>query len=107
MNEAISSTHHYLLQRYGPMLTLKHVAEVMHTTPNGIRMAVARWRQPFAVALAGARRKLGRRVYFEARRIAAVIDQGYDKNETSSSPPTAGKHPAPGARQQPLPLSAC
>lgn len=82
MSETISATYQYLLSKYGPLLTLKHVVEVMHTTPNGVRMAVTRQRQPFAAGLADAQRRLGRRVYFEARRVAAIIDQG-----ASASPP--------------------
>lgn len=81
MSETISATYQYLLSKYGPLLTLKHVAEVMHTTPNGVRMAITRQRQPFAAGLADAQRRVGRRVYFEARRVAAVIDHG------ASSPP--------------------
>lgn len=75
MSEAISATYQYLLSKYGPLLTLKHVADVMHTTPNGVRMAITRQRQPFAAGLADAQRRLGRRVYFEARCVADVIDR--------------------------------
>ena len=75
MSESISATYQYLLTHYGPLMTLKHVAEVMHASPNGLRMSIVRKREPFAAALAKARRKLGRRVYFEARRVAEVIDQ--------------------------------
>jgi len=78
VSETISSTYEYLLTHYGPLLTLKHLAEVMHTTPNGVRMAIARKRHPLAVALATARRQLGRRVYFEARLVAEIIDQGIE-----------------------------
>ncbi len=46
----------------------------MHSTPNGVRMAIARKRQPFAVALSNARCYFGRRVYFEASRVAEIID---------------------------------
>lgn len=76
MAERLSATYDYLLKHYGPLLTLKHLAEVMHTSPNGVRMAITRKRQPLAVALANARRQLGRRVYFETRLVADVIDQG-------------------------------
>ena len=76
MSMSISSTYEYLLTHYGPLLTLKHLAEVMHSTPNGVRMSITRKQQPLAVALAGARRRLGRRVYFEARLVAETIDQG-------------------------------
>ena len=75
MNADHSGTYEYLLQQYGPLLTLKHVAELMHSTPNGVRMAICRQSQPFTVGLSKARRRLGRRVYFEARRVAEVIDQ--------------------------------
>lgn len=74
VNNPTSSTHQYLLVHYGPLLTLKHLSEVMHSTPNGVRMAIARKRQPFAVALASAKRQFGRRVYFEASRVAEIID---------------------------------
>ncbi len=74
MSESNSSTYEHLLSHYGPLLTLKHLAEVMHTTPAGLRMTLARRQQPMSVGLASARRQLGRRIYFEARRIAELID---------------------------------
>lgn len=74
MTESLSATHQYLLAHYGPLLTFKHLAEVMHVSPNGMRMAIARKHQPLAVALGQARRQLGRRVYFEARVVAEAID---------------------------------
>lgn len=74
MTDPISPTHQYLLTRYGPLLTVRHLAEVMHCTPGGLRMAIARQRLPLTLALAAIRRQVGRRVYFDARRIAAVLD---------------------------------
>lgn len=74
MTEPLSATHQYLLAHYGPLLTFKHLAKLMHVSPNGVRMAIARKRQPLAVALGQARRQLGRRVYFEARVVAEAID---------------------------------
>jgi hypothetical protein len=90
MSNPYSITYEYLLTHYGPLLTLKHLAEVMHSTPNGIRMAMARKRQPVAVALADARHRLGRRVYFEARVIAEVIDQGLASTPYKKSPVAEG-----------------
>lgn len=80
MTEASSSTYEYLLARYGPLLTLKHLAEVMHITPGGLRIALSRHSQPFAVQLLRARRRVGRRMYFEARRVADLIDQDADRD---------------------------
>ena len=78
MNESITATHQYLLKHYGPLLTLKHLAEVMHSTPSGLRMAMTRKKQPLTAALAASRRRLGRRVYFEASRVAEIIDQNLE-----------------------------
>ena len=74
VTDSNTSTYEYLLANYGPLLTLKHVAEVMHTTPAGLRVSLSRRRQPLAVQLAATRRRLGRRMYFEARRVADLID---------------------------------
>ena len=87
MSMSISSTYEYLLTHYGPLLTLKHLAEVMHSTPNGVRMSIARKQQP----LAGARRRLGRRVYFEARLVAETIDQGMMGKPIQESSATVGQ----------------
>lgn len=96
MNQPISATHEYLLTHYGPLLTIKHLAEVMHTSPNGVRMAISRKRQPLAVALSNARRQLGRRVYFEARLVAGVIDQGMTGKPLKESPiETGASSPSP------------
>jgi hypothetical protein len=82
VSDPISPTHRYLLTQYGPLLTLTHLAEVMHSTPGSLRMAMARRRQPLALALAGTQRRVGRRVYFEARCVAEVIDQvGHHTND--------------------------
>lgn len=83
MDVTHSGTYEYLLQQYGPLLTLKHVAELVHSTPNGVRMAISRKNQAFAVGLASAKRRLGRRVYFEARRVAEIIDQDLQGNDST------------------------
>ena len=74
MSDPISATYQYLLTQYGPLLTLNHVAEVLHGTPNGLRMAMNRKQHPFTRSLAESRRRFGRRVYFEARQVARLID---------------------------------
>jgi len=88
MSDAITATHQYLLAHFGPLMTLKHLAEVMHSTPNGLRMAMHRKREPFTAALAGTRRRMGRRLYFEARLVAEIIDQ--DREQRNGSVITAG-----------------
>lgn len=95
MNSPISVTHQYLLAHYGPLLTLHHLAEVLHTSYNGLRMAIVRGRHPLSVGLADARRTVGRRVYFDAALVAAAIDGA------SGSPPTDGeRNSRPGIPQK-------
>lgn len=74
MTHPISPTLGYLLMHYGPLLTLKQLAEVLHSTPGATRMVIRREQAPLAVALARAERPLGRRLYFDATRVAAVIE---------------------------------
>ena len=85
MKDADSNTYEYLLASYGPLLTLQNLADVMHASPNGLRVAIARQRHPFSIALAGARRRMGRRIYFEARRVASAIDAGQHADEIAST----------------------
>lgn len=76
-----TETYQYLLMHYGPLLTLKHLAEVMHSSPNGVRMAITRRQQPMAVGLAFAKRRIGRRVFFDARLVADIIDESITTNQ--------------------------
>ena len=100
MSELNSATYQYLLSNYGPLLTLKHLAEVLHSTPNGVRMGIARRRQPFSIALSAARRRLGRRVYFEASRVAKAIDEQMTESSPEEGPlPLEGSHPGAAVRR--------
>lgn len=73
-NPSNSGTYPYLLSHYGPLLTLPHLAEVLHSPPNGVRMTLARHRQPLSIALSQCRRRLGRRGDFDAFGVAQAID---------------------------------
>ena len=86
MSDSISATHQYLLTHFGPLLTLRHLSEVLNGTPNGLRMAITRKTEPFIVALTGTRRQVGRRLSFEARRVAAIIDQVRDASAEGGRP---------------------
>jgi hypothetical protein len=94
VSETNTSTYEYLLTHYGPLLTLKQVACVMHTTPSGLRIAIKRHQCGMAEGLATARRRLGRRVFFEARRVADIIDDNgavSGRNLPATDPRTQGK----------------
>ena len=93
-NPPNSGTYPYLLSQYGPLLTLKHLAEVLHSTPNGVRMTLARRRQPLSMALSRSRRRLGRRVYFDALGVAQAIDAEADGVATDGCPLSSVKEDA-------------
>lgn len=61
-----------LLDRYGPLLTLDQLAEVLHRSPKGLSFTLAR---PGTLSdqINGARIKLGRRVYFRTSEIATTL----------------------------------
>jgi hypothetical protein len=61
-----------LLDRYGPLLTLDQLAEVLHRSPKGLSFTLAR---PGTLSdqINGARIKLGRRVYFRTSEIASAL----------------------------------
>ena len=96
-NPPNSGTYPYLLSQYGPLLTLKHLAEVLHSTPNGVRMTLARRRQPLSMALSQSRRRLGRRVYFDALGVAQAIDAEAGGVATNGRPLSPAKEDADAA----------
>ncbi len=74
-----SGTYSYLLSQYGPLMTLKQLAEVL-------RMTLTRHRQPLSIALSQSRRRLGRRVYFDAFGVAQAIDAEAGRVVTAGCP---------------------
>jgi hypothetical protein len=106
-NPSPTATYEYLLAHYGPLLTLKHLAEVLHSTPAGVRMNLVRRRQPLSIALAQARRRLGRRVFFDARGVAQAIDAQSDGIAADGGPlgPGDGSPPDSLARPWTFPRS--
>lgn len=67
------TTEQILVEKYGPLLTLVQVAELLHRRADGIRMTI-RGNSEFANKMQTARRKIGRRVYFMAVDVAKLID---------------------------------
>jgi len=85
VKDADSSTHAYLLASYGPLLTRQNLADLMPASPNGLCVAIARQRHPRSIARARARRRVGRRIDFEARRVANAIDAEQHTSEAQLS----------------------
>ena len=64
-----------LIDRYGPLVTIVQLAELLHRSPAGLAYTLS---QPssFAKSINTARVKLGRRVYFRASDLATALTNG-------------------------------
>ncbi|HBX37376.1 MAG TPA: plasmid-related protein [Pseudohongiella sp.] len=68
------TTEEQLLDRYGPLLSLTELSELLKRSPDGLRIAL-RSQTEFAQKWNAAKRKGGRRVYFRASDVAELIDE--------------------------------
>ena len=69
------TTEQALVEKYGPLMTLLQVAELLDRSPEGLRITI-RGNNALGRQLAMARVKIGRRVHFKAGLIARLIDCG-------------------------------
>ncbi|MGG5149173.1 DNA-binding protein [Alcaligenes aquatilis] len=67
------TTEEQLIERYGPLLSLIDLSELLKRSPDGLRISL-RSQSEFAEQWNVARRKVGRRVYFRASVVADLID---------------------------------
>jgi hypothetical protein len=63
----------FLLDRYGPLMTLNDVAEILKRSPQGLRVSCYRDYE-FSHTLNAAKVRYGRRVYFKTDLIAKLLD---------------------------------
>ncbi|MFJ7882376.1 DNA-binding protein [Pseudomonas sp. FSL R10-0056] len=68
------STEQYLVEKYGPLMTLSQVAELFGRSPDGLRFTI-RQDSDLGRRLSAEKKKLGRRVYFLAVGVARLIDE--------------------------------
>lgn len=61
-----------LLDKYGPLISLGQLAELLHRSPDGLRIAINQ-SHDYAYEIKKARVKIGRRVYFRTPQIAEYI----------------------------------
>ena len=67
------TTEEVLVHKFGPLLTLAQVAKILDRSPDGLRITI-RTSNLLGRQLSAARVKIGRRVHFKARAIAALVD---------------------------------
>jgi hypothetical protein len=68
-----TGTENYLLEKYGPLLSIVHLANLLDRSPDGLRLSLQQ-DGDLSRKFQSARKKIGRRVYFITERVAAIID---------------------------------
>lgn len=72
MSHAHSSLASSMFEKYGPLVSMVQLAEILHRTPDGLRMSLHD-RSPYAVRLNAAKVRIGRRVYFRTPDLALIF----------------------------------
>ncbi|OZI16215.1 hypothetical protein CAL19_16070 [Bordetella genomosp. 7] len=70
-----TATEEQLVERYGILLSLGDLADVLKRSKDGLRIALV-GNSEFARTWCSIKKKIGRRVYFRASDVARLID-GY------------------------------
>lgn len=68
------TTEEQLIERYGILLSLDDLSEVLKRSRDGVRIAM-RGSSEFARTWCPIKKKIGRRVYFRASDVARLIDE--------------------------------
>ena len=61
-----------MFDRYGPLLTLAQLAQMLNRSTDGVRMAL-RDPSPYAQHLNAAKVRIGRRIYFRTPDVARLL----------------------------------
>ncbi len=61
-----------MFDRYGPLLTLAQLAQMLNRSTDGMRMAL-REASPYAERLNAAKVRIGRRIYFRTPDVAQLL----------------------------------
>lgn len=69
----VNSAFEILRNKYGPVLTLKQLAETLSRKPEGLRMALIK-KEKWAAELNSHKFYIGRRVYFPVEIVATLLN---------------------------------
>lgn len=69
----MTTTIDYLQEEYGPLMSLTALAKTLDRSPQGLRVSL-NTNSDISKAINSAKRKIGRRIYFQTEAIAKIID---------------------------------
>lgn len=70
----VTSTENFLLQKFGPLLSLSQLADLLDRSVDGLRLSLSQDGE-MSRKFNPARKKIGRRVYFRSSLIAPILDE--------------------------------
>jgi topoisomerase IA-like protein len=76
MSTATEQMINILIDRYGPFLSIDQLAEALDRSPKGLRITLQRANSAVTKEFKHARKKVGRRVYFNAVGVAQIMIEG-------------------------------
>lgn len=76
----VMSIEKQLVEKYGPLLSLVDLSDLLKRSPDGLRIAMT-GPSDFAKQWRKVRCKVGRRIYFRASDVAALIEAPSASNE--------------------------
>lgn len=65
----------FLINKYGPLMTLDELAQVLKRSEDGLRVCLVK-KNKFYSAIAGARVHLGRRLHFSTTAVGSILENG-------------------------------
>jgi len=69
------TTKQLLIDKYGILLTIENLAELLHREPGGVRKTLQKRDEELTKKLNPGRKKIGRLVFFTADIVADMVDQ--------------------------------
>ncbi|HBP5441054.1 hypothetical protein IPC665_16185 [Pseudomonas aeruginosa] len=70
----MKSTLEFLLERYGSLMTVDQLAQVLSRKSSGLRGALQKPTEPWMLELNRVKRRIGRRLYFPTSSVAELLD---------------------------------
>lgn len=69
----MTTTESYLLEKFGPLLSLQQLAGLLDRSVDGLRLSLSQ-NGEMSQKFGPARQKIGRRVYFRSALVAPILD---------------------------------
>ena len=89
VNNQITAEAEYLLESYGPLMTIEELSEVLKRPISGLRYSLLS-NSPFSEQLVKSRIRIGKRIYFQSTDVADMI-----QNSTYTPPEKSKKNTTP------------